>query len=347
MIEAPDLDAFIANYSSPILRMPSRHESCRLFWESIPEDGRVSVLLEVLARYRICRKNENGVADDLEHVRESFALNELTSSCYALNPQPTKPEALAILRTAYHTCGHGDDAVPPLTLALKHFEDKPYTGELFDAIRAYRESLSHSRGIIAQGLKGRMDLILWQDWQQLHPWQSCWTVHIRSDLQAMPIQKRKMWSALFQSFAHCIPIEPTKKWSESSKWPLEQLTGEVFSNQMRIWLEGARRIQRPQLSTPGSHVLKNLIWCAAVVDDAALDCSLMSLIDVPWKNRQPMDKVAGALAFLWTQRDLQTSIEPLERVAKRYAYPGGKIEQYFRLVRDVSIARGLRQASAV
>ncbi|MFN0170617.1 MAG: hypothetical protein ACKV22_29700 [Bryobacteraceae bacterium] len=44
---------------------------------------------------------------------------------------------------------------------------------------------------------------------------------------------------------------------------------------------------------------------------------------------------------------MQKSIEPLDRVAKRNAYPGGKIEQYFRLVRDVSIARGLRPASAV
>jgi len=71
------------------------------------------------------------------------------------------------------------------------------------------------------------------------------------------------------------------------------------------------------------------------LNELALDRSLMSLIEVPWKNRHPMDKVAGALAYLWSQREPRSSLEYLELLAKRYVYPGGKIEHYFRSVRDV------------
>ena len=55
-------------------------------------------------------------------------------------------------------------------------------------------------------------------------------------------------------------------------------------------------------------------------------------------QNQPTDKVAGALAYLWTQREPHQSLEYLELIAKPYAYPGGKIEQYFRTVRDFCIA---------
>jgi hypothetical protein len=88
------------------------------------------------------------------------------------------------------------------------------------------------------------------------------------------------------------------------------------------------------MSTAGSHMVKNLVWCAISLNDPVLDRSLMSLIAVPWRNRQSMDKVAGALAYLWSQREPHQSLEYLELIAKPYAYPGGKIEQYYRSVRD-------------
>jgi hypothetical protein len=341
MFEHSDLDAFIAGYPSVESSMNTRLESCRRFWESFPETRRVHVLLEVLVRYRKCRQKEACPADP-EQLRESFALSELTSSCYALRPKPTEGEALAILHTAFHTCGHGSDTIPPYDFALRHFRNRRYTPELFDAVRAYRESLRDTKSTTAQALKGRMELILWQDWRQQGPWESCWTAHIRADLQAMPIQRQGLFSTLFQSFHHCTQIEPTKKWLASTKRPLEQLTAEVFSTQVGEWLRQPIRVPRPQLSAPGSHILKNLVWCAISLNDPVLDRSLMRLIEVPWKNRQPMDKIAGALAYLWSQREPHQSLEYFELIA--YAYPGGKIGQYYRSARDFCIARGIAVA---
>jgi hypothetical protein len=331
-----DLDTFITGY--PYFASSSaRLDCCRQYWESVPETRRMQLLLEVLDRYRSLRLKDASPSDP-DQLRESFALNELTSSSYALRPNPTEKEALAILRTAFHTCAHGADTAPPLDLALRHFRKKRYTVEFFDAVQAYRESLNHSKSTTAQSLKGRMELILWQDWRKQERWKSCWTAHIRTDLQAMAIQKRRLWSDLFQSFHHCVQIEPTKKWLAASKVPREAVTGEAFSSQVVDWLS---RSARPQLSAAGSHILKNLVWCAISLNNPVLDRSLMHLIEIPWKKRQPMDKVAGALAYLWTQREPHPSLKYLELIAKPYAYPGGKIEQYFRTVRDLCVDGGL------
>jgi hypothetical protein len=96
-----------------------------------------------------------------------------------------------------------------------------------------------------------MELILWQDWRKQDRWKSCWTARILADLQAMPIQKRELWSDLFQSFHHCVQIEPTKKWLASSKRPIERLTGQAFSSQVGEWLRQSVHAPRPQVSAAG------------------------------------------------------------------------------------------------
>jgi hypothetical protein len=112
--------------------------------------------------------------------------------------------------------------------------------------------------------------------------------------------------------------------------------------------------ERPSLSTPGSHALKNLIWCAVVTEDASLDASFLPLVDIRWKNSGALTKVAGALAYLWSRRDPRLAVQALERIAKPFAYPGGKIEHYYRgsncggfLILDVNGASRLASHGAV
>ena len=158
MSEHAALDHFIATYPYPGSAFEARLDACHQFWESIPKTNRVPLLLEVLNRYRECRlgRVHRSHADDL---RASFALNELTSTGYKHRLKPTEAQTIAILHAAHHTCGHGNDAAPPLALALKHFKDKPYSSEFFDAVHAYRDSLRHSKHTTAQELKGRLELI--------------------------------------------------------------------------------------------------------------------------------------------------------------------------------------------
>ncbi len=43
----------------------------------------------------------------------------------------TEEDAFRILKTANHTCGHGEDTDPPLRFALRHFRDKTYSSGFF------------------------------------------------------------------------------------------------------------------------------------------------------------------------------------------------------------------------
>jgi hypothetical protein len=90
-----------------------------------------------------------------------------------------------------------------------------------------------------------MELILWQDWRKQGQWKSCWTAHVRADVQVMPAEEQNLWSDLFQSFPHCSQIEPTKKWLASSKRPFERLTGQAFRMRLAEWLKQPSRVPRP------------------------------------------------------------------------------------------------------
>jgi hypothetical protein len=367
------LDHFLATCPSYDASYADRREACKAFWKAVPEKDRVPMLLEVLRRYREHRQKESsapaapvhtpevrfdydlmnslGSADlesirrqfaqqpaitipdlDYQYLRISFALNELAVAGYSLRLKPTEEQVLAILKTAFHTCGHGSDVAPPVTLALKHFEGRPYTPAFFDAIRTYREALTSARGVSTQVLKGRLELVLWQDLSDSKFHRTCWTSALRAELHALSPEARRPWLDLFQLFRRLDPVEPPKNWRDSVEPALENLTPGEFSRRFQSWID-APVTNPPQLSTPGGHALKNLVWCAVLVDDPALDEALLRLLDLPWKNKAQVDKVAGAVGYLWSQRPRERALPALEKLYPKWGNSGGKIGLYLQRIR--------------
>ncbi|MBN8731261.1 MAG: hypothetical protein J0L64_12020 [Acidobacteria bacterium] len=320
------LEAFLDTYPAFSKEGPT---ACAEFWHALPPPEWGDMLIEVLTRYRRLHQQRVPLEDQSQHGL-SCALNELASVCYSLQPQLTEEHALAVLRTSFHTCGHGTDTRPPLDLALQHFDSKPYTPELFEAARAYRKALSHSRAITAQALKTRIEFILWQDWNNSRKWKTCWATHIRASITAMPAAERVLWSALFQRFSPLPWTTPQPQWREACLPALERIPAGAFSQRVIQWMGQPSLTARPAISTPATHALKNLIWCAAFLQDAELDRSFMSLVDIRWKCSEPMNKVAGALAWLWSLRAPTAALPFLERLYHRYGYPGGKIQDHYR-----------------
>ena len=307
MSPAVDLDAFIqCTYPKPGSRSdPERRAICQAFWAGVAQADRVPLLLDLLGRYRSCRQRPEGEYD----LRESFALNELIVTGYRSKIRPSEQESFAILRTAYHTCGHGDDLRPPLDLALRQFLRKPYSPELFEALRVYRDALSHSRPSATQSLKARIDFILWQDLSA--PWKPCWTTRIRDGVRDMPSLQRGHWNALFQRWVYTDRVHLPKKYECHLQRALCQLTTPVFSQALRKWIaEPPSRM----LSSTGSHVLKNLIWCAVIADDPDLDHALTTLVDHRWKSQYQARRLARFLVYLWEHRDADRRVPQIERI---------------------------------
>ncbi len=128
-------------------------------WRAVPAELRLPLLLEVVARYRDdCCHPPDGAPEDLigkdavTIIRSGLSTNDFITAGYrlaagrerkALHMEVNEEQAFTILRTAYHTCGHGEDTDPPLGFALRHFRDRLYSSAFLDALRVYR-------GVLAQ-----------------------------------------------------------------------------------------------------------------------------------------------------------------------------------------------------
>jgi hypothetical protein len=310
------LDRFIwRTYPKPNpVNDTERMAACRAFWESVAREGRVALLIEVLSRYRSCRQRPNPHNLNEEYYRrESFALNELIATGYRMRIRPTEQESLAILRTAYHTCAHGSDVRPPVDLALRHFRRNPYSQEFFEALRCYRATLGQSPPTRAQELKGRIDLILWQD--VAGPWKSCWTTRIRAGVLKMPPERRKRWTDLFQRFYFTYRSSLPDKPASLLDLSLGQLTVDEFSREICKWVAEP---PSKALTGTGCHVVKNLIWCAIHADRPELDLALTTLVETPWKGRYVAGRIARSLLHLWGQRDEDCRQPHVVRICRAY-----------------------------
>jgi hypothetical protein len=308
-----DLDRFIwDSYPRPdSCNDAERIAICQSFWNSVAPGDRIPLLLGILSRYRSCRQRSG--PQDLDQTHESFALNELIVTGYRSKIQPSEQEVLTILRTAYHTCAHGDDVRPPLDLAMRHFRRKPYTPEFFAALRVYRDSLGQSRPVTVQSLKAGIDFILWQDLSA--PWKPCWTTRIRDGVQEMPPVQRDRWTNLFQRFVYTDRRHLPKKFDRPFHQALDELTVEAFSRELRKWIG-----QPPSrmLTSTGVHVLKNLIWCAVSANDPDLDHALTTLLDHKWKSPYLASRLARSLVLLWEHRDPERRNPQIERIHQAY-----------------------------
>jgi hypothetical protein len=302
MVDTEQLELFAEAYPSLETPFEARIEICNAFWNRIEKSEQGSILIQVLKRYRECHKPAGGQDPDL--VRRSFAWNELTTACYRAGVEVTQAEALTILHVAFHGCGHGQDVAPPVDLALSHFQSKPYSRDLFDALRAYRTGLGPSY-TVAQVLKGRLDLILWQDLDTPLANSACWTSRIRAAVRQMEPGEQARWRALFQAMRFNFQTGLPKAWERSARSALAGVTNERFCVRMGEWLKAETEPGQPQLSGSGSHVLKNLIWYATLVDSPQLDIGLTRLTSIPWKKPELAEKLKGALKFLKERRTVK------------------------------------------
>jgi hypothetical protein len=209
-------------------------------------------------------------------------------------------QALTILRTAYHTCGHGEDTDPPLRFALRHFRDKLYSSAFFEALRVYRGVLAQtSRPTTTQGLRGEIDLILWQDLDHSHP--PCWTDRFRDGIKSLPEPERCQWRRVFQAFVYSPLPQPPKHWKADQL--AARIGRSVCVERLLAWL-GQPPAPRPMMTWAGSSVLKNVVWLATSLEHRPLDAELDSVMSLPWRNDRPLEKLVGPILCLRRKREI-------------------------------------------
>jgi hypothetical protein len=184
-------------------------------------------------------------------------------------------------------------------------------------------------------------MLLWHDENDLLDRSRCWSEVVRRDLRDMRGAKRAHWKALFRHIKGNAPAKPAKGWITEDEKHLTQMTHQDFINRLSVWLAPLRSGEPQPLSVAGSHVLRGLLWYAALTKDPSLGSVALTLLEAHWKAKRNVDKVMVALVgvleamppveawplLLRLQQEWPTSSVQVERLLKQTAARFGITEE--------------------
>lgn len=214
---------------------------------------------------------------------ESFSeLMYLIAALYPALPDPISPsDACAILAATRHSCGHSG-IEEPIELAQRAFRDRPPNRQFFEALRTYRGRLEGIRSAEVTRARGVIAFLLWQDLEEPLIPRNCLSQCIRSGLSQLSGPEQGLWFGLLKHTDRTARRKPDRKWIKAASQSLSRLPPGTVSQRLLEWLN----IENSpiSLSTGGRHVLKSLIWCAALEDSNSLDQLLPQLIECSFSD---------------------------------------------------------------
>jgi len=278
------------------------------FVAGLAAGDRVPLLLHAYDRYRVLSKS---APEALETSCNSVLISVIFSSKIA----PTAEESIEILKRSFHCCGHGTDVEPPLELAFRAFDKRPFTTELFDAVATYKEALRASRGVTATKIKAESAWVLWHDVRK--PEKGSWTAEIQKRIFELDEAERFQWQWLLRNVSASMNAAPGKAWVKEAGKRLEALGKETFLRRVEEWLVFPETPVK--LSPTGSNVLRLLIWYADLADRERALPTLMRMARAHWTDEGPAGKVMGALARVLQEVDGSGYLDEIKLMCEGWA----------------------------
>lgn len=293
------------------------------FVAQLPPPERIPLLLHAYDRYRASAACGLPTEADFEVSCYSILISTILWS----GIQPNRHEAAQILRRSYHRCGHGSDVEPPLTLAERAFRNQPYSMELFDAVRAYRETLRISRGSHAANIKRKLGWVMWHDPRFLE--KKCYTRRIQQAIHAMDSKSAFHWQWLLRNVSGGMQAAPGKAWMKDGKKRLARIGEEEFLAKLDDWFtfpEG-----EVNLSAAGSVMLRLLVWYGALVDVERSLPVLVRLVQVHWNRTAPVGKAMAALSWMLRTYGESRFAEEARVICSRWAGESAEVKRLEKL----------------
>ena len=193
----------------------------------------------------------------------------------------------------------------PVDYVMEYLKESDVTPELCNSLREFQENLGPGAVASTQSLRQRLHTLVWLDeWEPLDP-ARCWSECIRRDFRAMQGDRQQYWRRLLKHIRGNAPQRMPASWTREAEERLAAVGVDDFSEQLSLWFAPFRSGQPLPLSVAGSHILKGLIWYAAVSRDERAKQSALSLLDVKWKQKRNITKSMVALeVFGITQEEL-------------------------------------------
>jgi hypothetical protein len=236
----------------------------------------------------------------------------------------------------------------PEELLVAFLETHDLTPELASGLRRFQAELQGVPGGMKyqsqagfQVAAAHVHMLLWHDeGDPLDPRQ-CWSDVVRHDLRAMTGERKAHWKALFRHIKGNAPAKPAKSWIKEGEKRLAAVSPEDFADRFRAWLQPFKSAEPQRLSVAGSHVLRGLLWYAALTRDPDVAEPALVLLDAQWKAKRNLDKVMVSLvnvletlppvtawpSLLRLQQEWPTSSLQVERFLKKTAAELGITEE--------------------
>lgn len=214
----------------------------------------------------------------------------------------------------------------PVEHVMRYLKTHDLTENLSQSLRRFdAEVRTDVSGVAAlQSLKQRLHMLRWLDeWEPLDP-ARCWSECVRRDFRAMTGQQRVAWRGLLSHLRGNAPPKMPSGWAREAEPRLSAVGVDDFRRHLATWFLPFRSATPLPLSVAGSHVLKGLIWYAALTRDEEVRQIALWLLDVKWKQKRNVEKSMLALEALGLSRDdliargvvapLRPATDPLPRI---------------------------------
>lgn len=240
----------------------------------------------------------------------------------------------------------------PVDYVMEYIKENDLTPELCRSLRNFQENLIQQSSVASmQSLRQRLHTLLWMDeWEPLDP-KHCWSESIRRDFRAMSGERRNHWRALLKHIRGNAPVRMPASWAREAEKRLAAVGVDDFSEQLELWFAPFRSGQPLPLSVAGSHILKGLIWYAALSGDERAKEASLWLLEVKWKQKRNTTKSMVALEVFGISKEellsrnliKEVPMQPtriLERVLEVFKYPSMSTHMAVDWEEDLIIVQG-------
>lgn len=297
-------------------------------WKKLPKREVIDLIIATLRRYAWLREHDAEVAD--AHVKR-LRLVQLLHVLYTKKLPCTEADLRMMLDLTVPLL---DYIAPdgPVDYVMEYIKDNDLTPELCESLRNFQSNLQEAGSVASmQSLRQRLYTLLFMDeWEPLNP-AKCWSESIRRDFRAMQGERKSNWRRLLKHIRGNAPQLMPPAWAREAADRLAAVGVEDFNQQLALWFAPFHSDQPLPLSVAGSHVLKGLIWYAAVSGDETAKETSLWLLDAKWKQKRNTEKSLTALGVFGISKD-----ELLERnlIAKRASPPSRIMERLLEVFRS-------------
>jgi hypothetical protein len=358
MLATPGPDGFlatpdVADYPSHVLLTEHLRERQAAGGEALeralprlrklPKGELVALIRAIHARIAWIAEHDSELS---EPRRWQDFLAQLARNLYAANLPFAAEDLITMLEGHRKHCALW--SFGPEEMLVAYLETHDLSSTLAAELRRFYADLKGAPGGMKyqnqagyQSALQQVHMLLWHDESDPLDPSRCWSDRVRGKLRAMSGARQASWKALLRHTRGNAPAKPAKAWLKEAEQRLARVGLDDFRERFCCWLAPFGSAEPQSLTVAGSHILRGLLWYAALAEDPALAAAALSLLDAVWKAKRNIDKVMVALvsvletlppaeawpSLLRLQQEWPTSSVQVERLLKKTAAEFGITEE--------------------